>query len=277
MFLLSHETVFVLGDENVSKETLPIEYVMALEPFQVLLEYDDEFPMPKSDEMIVLTSTQYYLSTQLQASEPDFQRIVIYQYVRDYVMESNEHFSKIAMNGMVMFSSPVSEAFKSRVLNQIFKLLSANADRYVAVLREEGMDNVVNSTLLSIQGNEMTYQHGVMVEKTQPEATGGQDEDDLSRDMGEDMRKNVLLLCLLVPGIAIIAAAVVFLARMAREIKWSSPTQNDALWRSKEIRRGENRDDLTGERSNNTNERRRKFPDIEDLSDISSETGHSDT
>jgi UPF0716 family protein affecting phage T7 exclusion len=272
LILLLSRVVEVSSNNNVSKETFLIEYEMALEPFQVLLEYDDSFPMPKSDEMIVLSSTQLYLTNQLQLSEPDFQRIVLYQYVRDYVMESREHFAKIAMNGIVFFASPITDDFKSRILNRILQKLSDDSDQFIAVLHEEGMNHVVNVTLLSIQGNELTYENGKMVVKTEPEAAAGQTEE-LSRDMGDDMQKNVLLLCLLVPGLVVTAAAGCFLVRMTREIKWNCSTQNQNLWQSKG--RFGNTATIATERANELSEvKPRKFPDIDDLSDISSETDH---
>jgi hypothetical protein len=267
--LLLSRAVEISSDETVSKETFLIEYEMTLEPFQVLLEYDDNFPMPKSDEMIVLSSTQFYLTTQLQSSEPDFQRIVLYQYVRDYVMESREHFAKIAMNGIVFFASPITEDFKSRILSRIFQKLSDEAHQYIAVLHEEGMNHVVNVTLLSIQGNKLMYENGKMVVKTEPETSA-----ELSRDMGNDMQKNVLLLCLLVPGLAVTAAAVGFLVRMGREIKWSCSTQNQNVWQSKKNCYGNTATVATEQAQVLSKDKRRTFPDIDDLSDISSKTSH---
>ncbi|KAG7343061.1 hypothetical protein IV203_021006 [Nitzschia inconspicua] len=264
-------TSVVLGDQIASNQTFSIDYEMSLRPFQVLLQYDDSFPMPKSDEMIVLSSTQHYLTTHLQKSEPDFLRITLYQYVRDYVMESREHFSKIAMNGMVFFSSPITEDVKSRIQNDVFTKLSADSDQYVSILHEEGMEHVVNATLLSIQGNEMTYEDGKMIEMSVPEQSKEVSED-LSRDMGDDMRNKVVLLCLLVPGFAILAIATVFLGRMAREINWSYSARNESLWQQKEMSR---RDDLGPELSQstqvNTNTftvNRRKHTDFENRSDI---------
>lgn len=159
LWLLSVQTVIVRGDDQSISAQL--KYEMPLQPFQVLLQYDDSFPMPKSDEMIVLSSTQYYLASQLQDSEPDFLRIVLYQYVRDYVMEeSRQHFVKVAMTGTVSFSSPTTEERTDRVQNSLFMKMSADADEYVSILHEEGMDHVVNATLLSIQGNEVMYENG---------------------------------------------------------------------------------------------------------------------
>ncbi|KAG7372194.1 hypothetical protein IV203_018337 [Nitzschia inconspicua] len=241
-------TSVVLGDQIASNQTFSIDYEMSLRPFQVLLQYDDSFPMPKSDEMIVLSSTQQYLTTQLQKSEPDFLRITLYQYVRDYVMESREHFSKIAMNGMAFFSSPITEDLKSRIQNDVFTKLSADSDQYVSILHEKGMEHVVNATLLSIQGNEMTYEDGKMIEMSVPEQSKDVSEG-LSRDMGDDMRNKVVLLCLLVPGFAILAIATVFLVRMAREINWSYSARNESLWQQKEMSR---RDDLGPELSQST-------------------------
>jgi hypothetical protein len=270
--LLLSRTVDVSSDRNVSKQSFLIEYEMSLEPFQVLLKYDDSFPMRKSDEMILLSSTQYYLTTQLQLSEPDFQRIVLYQYVRDYVMESREHFAKIAMNGIVFLASPITEDFKSRMLDRIFQKLGDDSDQYIAVLHEEGMNHVVNVTLLSIQGNELAYENGKMVVKTGPEAASKQDEK-LSRNMGGDMQKNVLLLCLLVPGLAVTSAAVGFLVRMAREITWNFSTHNENLWQSKGNHYGNTPTITTQQAKELSRGKRKKSPDIDDLSDISSETG----
>lgn len=279
LWMLSVQTVVVRCDESIST---PLEYEMPLQPFQVRLEYSDSFPMPKSDEMIVLSSTQYFLANQLQDSEPGFLRIVLYQYVRDYVMEeSRQHFAKIAMTGTVSFTTPTTEERTDRVQNSLFMKMSADADKYVSILHEEGMEHVVNATLLSIQGNEVTYEDGQMVEMSEPESelpSGEQQqpsEDVESRDMGDDMRNKVLLLCLLVPGLAILVAAIVFVVRIAREINWSRSVFNESQWQRRDmsIQGTTESSAKVGPKATTS---QRKLSDIEDLSDISSETGRLD-
>ena len=239
---------------------------------RVELEYDDSFPMAKSDEMVVLSSTQSFLSSQLETTEPDFIRLVLYQYVRDYVMATQEHYSKIAMNGMVFFSSSITEDLRSRVVNQIFKNMSADSNMYVDILRSNGMDHVVNATLLSMQGNEMMYQDGEMVEMNNSESIEVKEEPmsaTQTRDMGNDMKNTVLLLCLIVPVAVILLAAAVFALRFAREVNWRGPSHDENLWQRKEIRRtkaksrGSSKDSDTGDSSLGHDNL------SEDLSDIS--------
>ncbi|KAL3920181.1 MAG: hypothetical protein SGILL_003391 [Bacillariaceae sp.] len=254
----------------------PIEYEMALQPFQVFLEYDDSFPMAKSDEMVVLSSTQSFLSAQLETTEPDFVRIMLYQYVRDYVMETQEHYSKIAMNGMVFFSSSITEDLRSRVVNQIFKSLSTSSTAYVDILRSNGMNHVVNATLLSMQGNEMMYQNGEMVEMNNPGSIEYETEEPISassRDMGNDMKNKVLLLCLIVPVAAILLAAAVFALRFAREVNWrGGPTHDENLWQHKEIHRAKKKYRNSSKDSDTGDSSRGHDILSEDLSDISFET-----
>ena len=47
--------------------------------------------------------------------------------------------------------------------------MSTDANAYVNILRSNGMEHVVNATLLSMQGNEMMYQDGEMVEMINPD------------------------------------------------------------------------------------------------------------
>jgi hypothetical protein len=268
-------------DRTTRKDsTFSIEYEMTLEPFQVFLEYDDKFPMAKSDEMVVLSSTQSFLSSQIEETEPDFVRLVLYQYVRDYIMETQGHYSKIAMNGMVFFASPITDDLRSRVVNQIFRNMSADSNVYVDILRSNGMNHVVNATLLSMQGNEMMYQDGAMVEMiNDPESTGSETEASLTnatitRDMGNDMKNTVLLLCLIIPVAVILLAATVFILRFAREVNWSGVSHDEKLWHCHEVQHAAKKGKKSSwsNKNSDTGDSSRGRDDIsEDLSDISFE------
>jgi hypothetical protein len=258
----------VVGSTDVDLD-YRIEYDMGLEPFQVLLEYDDTFPMATSDEMVILGSTQYYLSSQMEETETDFTQLILYQYVRDYVMESRLHFAKIAMNGVISFSSQITPDLRSRVLNRILESLSSGSHLYVDLLHMNGMTHVVNSTLLSIQGNEIVYSDGHIVEM--PQSGMEEDTQEISRDMGHGMRNKVLFLCLLVPAIVIVVTVAVFALRLVREMNWKrSEAISDKLWwRNNEAdsrQRGRKCDSETGYSSRDG-----------DMSDISTVTRSFDT
>ncbi|KAL3899465.1 MAG: hypothetical protein SGARI_006452 [Bacillariaceae sp.] len=140
------------------------------------------------------------------------------------------------MNGMVFFASPITDELRNKVIQQIvYKSMATDSQGYVETLRANGMEHVANATLLSMQGNEMQYNqdNGEMVEMN---SDNGSDSDDLeatnattttvttisSRDMGDDMKNKVLLLCLILPVIVIVLAAAVFALRFAREgVNWS--------------------------------------------------------
>mmetsp|Transcript_2092 Transcript_2092/g.3473 ORF Transcript_2092/g.3473 Transcript_2092/m.3473 type:complete len:300 (-) Transcript_2092:186-1085(-) len=255
------------------------DYQLHLEPFQILLEYDNVSPTTNSDEMLVLETTQRYLSLQLQTTEADFSRLILYQFVRDYVMESRDHFSKIAMNGVVFFSTPNTPTRQSRVQLQIMKDISTDSESYVAMLRAAGLNHVVNATLLSIQGNEMMFENGEMVEMDEAQPADVNEES--SRDMGDEMRRRMmLLLCLVVPGSALFLAVVVFMFRflMTHEINWRASTSRDAknedkMWRSNEIHCG----DDTGASSKHMGSRKGILPSSdshEDQDNSSTDLSH---
>jgi hypothetical protein len=222
-----------------------VEYKMALQPFQIRLEYNNMLPVANSEEMLVLNATQYYLSSQLKETEADFARLVLYQFVRDYVMmESGDHFSKIAMNGLVVLTSPSNPAREVRLQNLIMESLSAKSDMYIRELQLAGLTNVINATLLSMQGNEIVYQDGAMVEMDESEQTDEDDQEgDNARDMEDDMRRRMtLLLCLLVPSSVLFLALTVFICRWSKEVNWKpttlkrrQQTQEDKAWQSREI------------------------------------------
>ena len=219
-----------------------VEYEMALQPFQIRLEYNNMLPVADSEEMLVLNSTQYYLSSILKESEPAFSRLFLYQFVRDYVMmESKDHFSKIAMNGIVLFTSPNNPSRQTKVQNEIMKSLSLNSDRFILSLQSAGMTNIINSTLLSMQGNEIIYQDGTMVEMDESQQTDD-DQEENPRDMGDDMRMRMtLLICLVVPGSVIAVALLIFIYRWAKQVNWKSTpgrrrsTEDDKVWQSRDL------------------------------------------
>lgn len=121
-----------------------------------------------------------------------------------------------------------------------------------------------------------------MVEMSEPEpelppGEQQQPSEDVSRDMGDAMRNKVLLLCLLVPGLAIVAAAIVFVVRMAREINWSCSQSNESQWQRRDLSiQGTTVSSAKRRLKATTTTTQMKLSDIEDLSDISSEIGRSD-
>jgi hypothetical protein len=132
-----------------------------------------------------------------------------------------------------------------------------------------GMTHVVNSTLLSIQGNEIVYSDGHIVEM--PQSGMEEDTQEISRDMGHGMRNKVLFLCLLVPAIVIVVTVAVFALRLVREMNWKrSEAISDKLWwRNNEAdsrQRGRKCDSETGYSSRDG-----------DMSDISTVTRSFDT
>ncbi len=219
-----------------------VQYEVPLEPFQILLYYDNNDPMAMSDEMMVLNSTQSYLTSRLREREPNFSSLFLYQFVRDYVAYSQDHFSKIAMNGIAYFDFPMSASRQKEVQGQVMdSLMGEKGVQYVDFLYSNGMTHVVNATLLSIQGNEIVYREGQIVESSNGLEDQGNDELENTRDMDDDdMRMMTLLLCLLVPGIAMLIAATVYACRSAREINWKHTNLKTAelqsTWKSREFR-----------------------------------------
>jgi hypothetical protein len=216
-----------------------VEYEMALQPFQIRLEYNNMLPVADSEEMLVLNSTQFYLSSILKGAQPDFSRLLLYQFVRDYVMmESKDHFSKIAVNGMVLFTSPNNSSRQTGVQNEIMKSLSLNSDRYIKSLQSAGMTNIINSTLLSMQGNEIIYQDGTMVEMDESQQIDD-DQEENPRDMGVDVRMRMtLLICLVIPGSVVSVALMVFIYRWAKQVNWKSTSgrsEDDKVWQRRDL------------------------------------------
>jgi hypothetical protein len=107
--------------------------------------------------------------------------------------------------------------------------LSAKSDMYIRELQLAGLTNIINATLLSMQGNKMVYQDGAMVKMDESEQSDEDDQEgDNSRDM-EDMRwRMTLLLCLLVPSSVLFLALKVFLCRWSKEVNWKPTTQETA-------------------------------------------------
>jgi hypothetical protein len=228
---------------------------LPLQPFQIRLHYNDLTPMKPSDEMMILNSTMYYLSSRLSMSLPDFSNLMLYQFVRDYVVgdqQQKDHYSKVAMNGIIYFTGS-SDNDQSTVTRRpddvqtilLENLLGENVTSYIDVLHESGMMNVVNVTLLSIEGNELVYRDGQIFEvggetsspSQQTTAGGGIPVATVTLDMDEAMmRRMTLLLCLLIPGVFIFMASAVFVCRSAREINWRSRPRKsehvDSVWQT---------------------------------------------
>jgi hypothetical protein len=304
-----------VGGGNTSSSQL--QNKLDLQPFQIKLEYDDDIkeqdigntPSLSSmqrqsiDEMVILNSTQSYLSKCLSKSLPNFSYLMLYQFVRDYVVDSDDggdaagstnrgdqainhqHYSKIAMNGIIYFS-PTGSNTGAKATSTITtrpddvqvlllqNLLGDNVTKYVDVLHANGMLNVVNATLLSIEGNEFPYRDGQIVEAGQeiPAPTTSGSGDGIitiptvtTMDMDDDMmRRMTLMLCLLIPGAFLFLAAAVFCCRSAREINWI-PTwrkaEHDLVWQTSqhvshdEFERNKKRMDSTSSTDNNNDYR----------------------
>jgi hypothetical protein len=217
-----------------------LEYEVPLEPFQIHLQYDDSDRMAKSDEMMVLNSTQKYLTARLHEREPGFSHLFLYQFVRDYVLDFQGHYSKIAMNGIAHFDTSMSATRQREVQAVIMVSLTGDkVEQYIGVLHSAGMTHVVNATLLSMNGNPMVNRDGPIVESSSDgkdqQVQHGKNEN--TRDMDDDMRRMTLLLCLLVPGIAMLFAAVVYACRSVNEINWKhAAVEPQYTWRIREIR-----------------------------------------
>lgn len=227
-------------------DDVALQYDVPLQPFQILLRHDNKNPMATSDEMKVLNSTQYYLSSRLKDREPGFSNLLLYQFVRDFV--DNDHFSKIAMSGIIYFTIPIGATHQRDLQAQIMdSLMGHNLDQYVDVLYSNGMTHIVNATLLSIKGIEMVYWEGRIVENAThlwvEDSQGENEYDEATRDTmdDDDKRKMTTLLCLLIPGIAILMTCTLYVWRSASEINWKQTNQKmtaevESAWQSREFR-----------------------------------------
>lgn len=216
-------------------------YDVPLLPFQIRLLYDDNEPMAKSDEMSFLNSTQHYLSSRLTETEPDFWRLFLYQFVRDFGAYSHAHYSKIAMNGIVYFDTPMNSTRNGEVQAHILhSFMGENIDHYIDALHSGGMTHVVDATLLSMKGHEMVDHEGQIVESSS-DPEGERNETERTREMDDVTRRMTLLLCLLVPAIAILIATIAFASRSSQEIKkWGKvnflTAVDQSAWQIREFR-----------------------------------------
>jgi hypothetical protein len=199
------------GDAERDRE----EYAVHLLPFQLQVEYDDIDKMSNNDEMMLLRTTQTYLTSVLLESAPHFSRLTFYQFVRDYT-DASRHFAKVAFSGIAFFSVHAMEqdAMQSEIM---LSFLDKNMTSFVGLLQDSGMTHIMNATLMSIEGNEIEYQDGKVVEILD---TDESIEQVSKRQMSGDMKIMTILLSLAIPGGIIFLACLVCAFRSIREVKW---------------------------------------------------------
>ena len=221
--------IFELESQRESKEE---EYGITIDPFQVMIMYNTNVAMSDDDEMSVLTTTQSYLSSVLSTKEQNFSRLMLYQYVRDY--PEVEHYAKVAFGGVAYFFGSSME--KDSMRTELWlSLMGQNSTKFVLALQDAGMKNVVNATLMSIDGNELGMKDGIIVEMDDDNDKNSTNADtSFDRSMSEDdMTMMTLLLSLLIPGGILSLACTVCLVRSVREINWTKGTNtDDTLWQT---------------------------------------------
>jgi hypothetical protein len=214
------------SDQNVFNQGEVFE--VPVDPYQLVLQYDDSDPMSSGDEMMILSTTQDYLSSILQLTEPSFSRLALFQFVRDY--PESQHYVKVALSGTVYFSKR-SVQIEDIQTDILMSFVGRNMLNFVEALRDAGMTHIVNGTLMSIEGNEMDYRDGEMVQMgiSEDESEFIEDSD---REMSDDMRMMTLLLSLLIPGAVVCLACSVFACRFIREVNWETPktTPEAPVW-----------------------------------------------
>ena len=220
--------IFEMESQRESKEE---EYGITIDPFQVMIMYNTNEAMSDDDEMSVLTTTQSYLSSVLSTKEQNFSRLMLYQYVRDY--PEAEHYAKVAFGGVAYFFGSSME--KDSMRTELWlSLMGQNSTKFVLALQDAGMKNVVNATLMSIDGNELGMQDGIIVEMTDDNDNSTSADTSFDRSMSDDdMTMMTLLLSLLIPGGILCLACTVCLVRSVREINWTKGTNTDeTLWQT---------------------------------------------
>jgi predicted RNA-binding protein with PUA-like domain len=209
------------------------EYEVQLDPFQLYLQYDDNDSMSSTDEMMVLTTTQDYLSKMLETRTLSFSRLALFQFVRDY--PESQHYAKVAIGGTAFFFEQNMEP--SEVQTEIYlNFVGENMITFVTALRDAGMTHIVNATLMSVDGSEMEYRDGEMVGVGGSADSSEYTDSDSEREMSGDMRMMTILLSLCIPGAVLCLACTVFACRSVREIRWKTPktTPEAPVWQSSE-------------------------------------------
>jgi hypothetical protein len=200
------------GDAEQDRE----EYAVHLLPFQLQVEYDDIDKMSYNDEMMLLRTTQTYLTSILLESAPRFSRLSFYQFVRDYT-DASRHFAKVAFSGIAFFSVYAMEqdAMQTEIM---LSFLDKNMTSFVGLLQDAGMTHIMNATLISIEGNEIEYQDGKVVEIL--DTDDSIEQVSKRQEMSGDMQIMTILLSLAIPGGIIFLACLVCAFRSIREVKW---------------------------------------------------------
>ena len=81
------------SSSSQSTSTSSQEFELPLSPFQLHLDLNTSSAMSSGEEMMLLSVTQAYLSSVLKQIEPNFSRLALYQFVRDF---HNLYYSKVA-------------------------------------------------------------------------------------------------------------------------------------------------------------------------------------
>ena len=219
------------------------EFELPLSPFQLHLDLNTSSAMSSGEEMMLLSVTQAYLSSVLKQIEPNFSRLALYQFVRDF---HNLYYSKVAFGGMAYFFGQAMNSSQMHI-DLMLSFMGQNATKFLTRLQDSGISQIINVTLISIDGKAMDYLDGKIVEMGASNASNGNETGNLSggvsqpnsgsvssREMSGDMRMMTLLLSLLIPGVVFCLACAIYVMRSAREINWSKArTSPDApVWQS---------------------------------------------
>jgi hypothetical protein len=207
------------------------EYEIRVNSFQLYIQSDDSDELTNNDEMMILATTQAYLWSVLEKSQSSFARLSLFQFVRNY--PESQHYAKVALSGNAYFFTR-SVSSEDVQLEIMLSFVGENMDDFVTVLQEAGVARVVNATLMSVEGNEMDYEDGKMVQEG--DSFNEIEEFASDREMGDDMRMMTILLSLLIPGAVICLACAVFAWRSIREINWKAPktTPDAPVWQRSE-------------------------------------------
>jgi hypothetical protein len=176
------------------------------------------------------------LSKILDTRIPSFSRLALFQFVRDY--PESQHYAKVAIGGTAFFFDRNIELSEvPEVQTEInLSFVGENMITFVTALRDAGMTHIVNATLMSVDGSEIEYRDGEMVEMGGSADSSEYSDSDSEREMSDDMRMMTILLSFCIPGAVLCLACAVFACRSVREIRWKAPkTSPEApVWHSSE-------------------------------------------
>lgn len=235
------------------------EFEIVLDPFQLELRFDNDQSLARSamtsrDEMIILETAQTFLSERLHDTISTFSRLALFQYVRDFPIEEKQHVAKAAFGGFAFFSMPNMDP-ASVQLEIYLSFLGEMKMTFVQALLDAGLEDIVNVTLMSIDGTEMEYRDGTLQPVGQtssfsstPSSTISDDDshdDPASTDSHVKLRGEnsiwikTIVISLLIPAVIFCIVLTIYGYRVAREINWDAANNNtaihpDSCWQSSE-------------------------------------------